>query len=117
MKLHERIREARQQLKASQETLAAQVGVTRGAVAQWEMPTGTAPSVENLIKIASLSGVAFEWLATGRGPKIHGQPAAASEARAAYVVAPADPLDEALRTAVSRLTQSKKKALLELLTR
>lgn len=117
MKLHERIREARKLLKASQEVLAAQVGVTRGAVAQWEMPTGTAPSVENLIKIAGLSGVAFEWLATGRGPKIHGEPASIREPRDAYTVVPDDPVEAALRSAVARLTQAKKKALLELLAR
>lgn len=117
MKLHERVREARKLLKASQEVLAAQVGVTRGAVAQWEMPTGTAPSVENLIKIAGLSGVAFEWLATGRGPKIHGEPLGTKEPRETYVFTAEDPVEEALRTVVSRLSQAKKKALLELLAR
>lgn len=43
------------------------MGVSRGAVAQWEMEKGTAPSVVNLSQLAVRTGVAFEWLATGRG--------------------------------------------------
>lgn len=117
MSLHERIREARKQLKASQEAFAAQLGVSRGAVAQWEMPAGTAPTVDNLAKIASLSGVAFEWLVTGRGQKIHGHPAEVDERRSNEAVTPADLLDQAVCAAVSRLTQAEKKALLKLLTR
>ncbi|ANB18731.1 XRE family transcriptional regulator [Dokdonella koreensis DS-123] len=58
----------------SQEDLAADLGVSRGAVAQWEMVEGTCPNVENLIALARRTGLAFEYLATGRGPKIQGQP-------------------------------------------
>lgn len=117
MKLHERIREARRLLGMSQEAVAAQVGVSRGAVAQWEMPSGTAPSVENLIKMASLSGVSFEWLATGRGAKVHEEGGVVREPRATYQAPLPDPLEESIRIAVTRLTQSKKRALLELLAK
>ena len=52
----------------SQTDLAAALGVSRGAVGQWE--TGeTAPSTENLAKAAIELGRPFEWLATGRGAK------------------------------------------------
>lgn len=58
----------------SQEEFAARLGVSRGAVAQWEMEKGTTPSVRNLEQVAVHSGVSFEWLATGRGPRIFGEP-------------------------------------------
>ena len=51
----------------SQADLARHVGVGPSAVAQWEVPAGTSPTVEHLAHIAKASGVSFEWLATGRG--------------------------------------------------
>lgn len=45
------------------------MGVQRTAVGQWERANGTHPTSENMIKIATICGVSFEWLATGRGPK------------------------------------------------
>lgn len=66
--LSTRIRHARRLAALTQATLAKAVGVGPSAVAQWELPIGTAPTIEHLIEIAVLSGVAFEWLATGRGP-------------------------------------------------
>jgi len=38
------------------------------------MENGTSPSVKNLDQIARLSGLAFEWVATGRGPMVFGEP-------------------------------------------
>lgn len=64
-KLYERVREARSLTKLTQEALAGELGVTRSAVAQWEMAEGTAPSVDNLIGLAKRSGMTFEYLATG----------------------------------------------------
>lgn len=58
----------------SQEILAGELGVSRGALAQWEMADGTSPSVDNLIALARRTGMAFEYLATGRGPRIQGEP-------------------------------------------
>jgi transcriptional regulator with XRE-family HTH domain len=62
-----RIRRARTMRKWTQAQLATQVGVHRSAVAQWEQPTGTKPSVIHLGKVAEALEVSFEWLATGRG--------------------------------------------------
>jgi transcriptional regulator with XRE-family HTH domain len=73
-KLYQRVREARKLTGLSQEQLAGEIGVSRGALAQWEMVDGTSPSVENLIVLAQRSGMAFEYLSTGRGSKIHGKP-------------------------------------------
>jgi len=62
-----RIREARRLTGLSRAELARQVGVRPSAAVQWEHENGTAPSVGNLIKIATLTHVSFEWLSTGRG--------------------------------------------------
>jgi transcriptional regulator with XRE-family HTH domain len=62
-----RVRQARRHANLSQAQLAAKVGVHRSAVAQWEHAGGCHPTVENMARIASTTGVAFEWLATGRG--------------------------------------------------
>jgi len=43
-RLADRIRIARHAAKLSQAALAARVGVTPGAVAQWESPDGTKPA-------------------------------------------------------------------------
>jgi transcriptional regulator with XRE-family HTH domain len=66
MSIAARIREVRDHRGLSQADLAAAVGVTRGACGHWEQGK-TAPSVENLARIAGVLGVRFEWLATGRG--------------------------------------------------
>lgn len=71
--MHERIREARRRVGVSQEEFAAALKVSRGAVAQWEMVDGTTPAVKNIEHIATLSGLCFEWVATGRGAKIFGE--------------------------------------------
>lgn len=67
--LANRIRQARRMASLSQSRLAAGIGVNRSAVAQWERKGGSIPTTEHMIEIAMLCGVAFEWLATGRGPK------------------------------------------------
>ena len=67
MRLAARIRVARQRAGLPQRELAAMIGVSRGAVANWESATGVLPATERLQRIAHATGVAFEWLATGRG--------------------------------------------------
>ncbi|AUB80065.1 hypothetical protein THSYN_03185 [Candidatus Thiodictyon syntrophicum] len=66
MSISERIREAREVKGLSQADLAATVGVSRGACGHWEQGK-TVPSVEHLAGVATVLGVRFEWLATGRG--------------------------------------------------
>jgi len=62
-----RIRIARQRARLSQEALAANLGVTRSAVANWEGADDVLPASARLAKLAKLTGVNYEWLATGRG--------------------------------------------------
>lgn len=67
MKLFMRIRVARHNIGLSQDALAKEIGVTRGAVANWECTDGVIPAAGRLGKIAKVTGVSYEWLATGRG--------------------------------------------------
>ena len=46
--LSDRIRRARRLAGISQAVLAVQVGVGPSAVAQWELPTGTTPTIDHL---------------------------------------------------------------------
>ncbi len=62
-----RIRIARRTAGLSQAQLALELGVQRSAVSHWEAQRGK-PSANNLRQLALLTGVQFEWLATGRGP-------------------------------------------------
>lgn len=73
-KLYERIRQARELTGLTQEALSAELGLTRSAIAQWEMVGGTAPSVENMIALARRTGMGFEYLATGRGEVVFAAP-------------------------------------------
>ena len=62
-----RIRLARRSAGLSQAQLALELGVQRSAVSHWEAQRGK-PSMNHLRQLALLTGVQFEWLATGRGP-------------------------------------------------
>lgn len=68
MKLNVRIRTARLRAGMTQTTLAQHLGVSRTAVVNWESGSNRArPSGERLEDICRLTGMAWEWLATGRG--------------------------------------------------
>lgn len=67
MKLSMRIRVARQYAKLSQSELALELGISRGAVANWESADGALPATTRLEKLALVTHVSYEWLATGRG--------------------------------------------------
>jgi len=67
MKLGMRIRVARHHARLSQAELAAHLGVSRSAVANWECDDGVHPVTMRLEGIALTTGVSYEWLATGRG--------------------------------------------------
>jgi len=65
--LQDRIRHARRTLGISRAELARRIGVGPSAAVQWEHNNGTSPRIRHLIAIARITGVSFEWLATGRG--------------------------------------------------
>ena len=58
---------ARRWAELSRVELAERVGVSKGAVAQWEHPVGTVPTIKNLVMVATVCRVDFDWLASGRG--------------------------------------------------
>lgn len=62
-----RIRTARRRAGLSQQKLARLLNVSRGAVANWESAVASSPSTSNLQRLALITGVAIEWLATGQG--------------------------------------------------
>ena len=98
-----RVRQVRRAAKLSQAQLAAQLGVCRSAVAQWERTGGTSPNVDHLAKMAIVTGVLFEWLATGRGPS---RPAGAEfEAAATAVDFAMDEFESRILNAVRRLSR------------
>ena len=68
--LSQRIRAARRASGLSQQALADRLGVTRGAVGNWESSNNVCPSAEKLAGIAGVFNVSFEWLATGRGAMV-----------------------------------------------
>ncbi len=67
MDMATRVRVARQRAGMTQGQLARQMGVTRAAVANWEVSDRPRPSVSNLVGVANTTDVSVEWLATGRG--------------------------------------------------
>ena len=68
-----RIRAARQAAGLSQEKLAEQLGLTRQAVTKWE--TGqSAPSTENLLRLAEVLGVPVSTLLDEAAPQPPGHP-------------------------------------------
>ena len=68
-----RIRSARQAARLTQTELAARLGLSRSAVAQWESTTGSMPSTASFAGIAAALACNFEWLATGQGPRMPGR--------------------------------------------
>ncbi|MGY1409392.1 MULTISPECIES: helix-turn-helix domain-containing protein [unclassified Luteimonas] len=101
-----RIRQARREAQFSQAQLAVQLGVCRSAVAQWERTGGTSPSVDHLAKVAIVTGVLFEWLATGRGGS-HPEGVELDNAATTTDFA-MDELESRILEAVRRLTRRKR---------
>lgn len=64
---HVRLRKARRHAGLTQGDIASASGVSRNAVTHWEHPEGTIPTLAHLSCVAQVTGVAFEWLCTGRG--------------------------------------------------
>lgn len=63
--LWQRLRQARRYADMTQAQLAAECGVSRGAVALWEAEEGdhrTKPTTDHLIAISKATGVPLEWL-------------------------------------------------------
>ena len=88
-----RIRLARRHGGLSQAALAAAVGVQRSAVSHWEASPGKSPSAVHLRQLAMVTGVQFEWLATGRGKMTLSPEVALDSVAAADALLVDDPLE------------------------
>lgn len=89
----QRIRLARRHAGLSQAALAAAVGVQRSAVGHWESAQGKFPSMAHLRELALVTGVQFEWLATGRGKMNLSADTAMDSVAAAEALLVDDPLE------------------------
>ncbi|HEY0505488.1 MAG TPA: helix-turn-helix transcriptional regulator [Lysobacter sp.] len=89
----QRIRLARRHAGLSQAALGAAVGVQRSAVGHWEAARGKFPSVGHLREVAMVTGVQFEWLATGRGSMALSPDTALDSVAAADAILVEDPLE------------------------
>jgi SOS-response transcriptional repressor LexA len=65
MKSHDLIRQERRRLGLSEQAFADAVGVSRGAVQQWEREGGTAPKRTTQARVAEVLGVALADLVEG----------------------------------------------------
>lgn len=66
MKSHKIIRDGRRRLGMSEQQFADAIGVSRGAVQQWEKADGTAPKRANQPRVAELLGISIAELVTGQ---------------------------------------------------
>lgn len=92
MKLNTRIRVVRHSLELSQAGLADGLGVSRSAVCNWECGLAV-PTGGNLLLLAELAHVSFEWLAMNRGRMKPDTPTYDPEAVDALLVYEADEME------------------------
>lgn len=96
MSLQTRIRMARRHAGLSQTGLAQAVGVQRSAVSHWEAPQGKNPNMAHLRDVATITGIQFEWLATGRGPMALSREVELDSVAVADALLVDDPLEQRL---------------------
>ena len=114
MHAQDRIRLARRHAGLSQARLAEAIGVQRSAVSHWESPQGKNPSVDHLRSVATVAGVAFEWLATGRGKMQLSEDAMLDSVSAADAILVEDPLELRLITAFREASPRTRVSLVEI---
>jgi transcriptional regulator with XRE-family HTH domain len=114
MKSHSRIKMARRHLNVSQAALATAVGVQRSAVSHWEAPLGKNPTLTNLRKIADLTAVQFEWLATGRGVMVLSREASLDSVATAHALLVDDALEMRMVEAMRSMSLTSKMSLVDI---
>lgn len=110
--MKERIKRARREREWSQAELARRMSVTQPSVAEWESGR-KAPNMKNLVRLAKLLDVGFEWLSTGRGEMRPPPALYVSEAAPAYEWM--QPEERRLLNTFARLQPRQREALLEFL--
>jgi transcriptional regulator with XRE-family HTH domain len=115
MTSQQRIRLARRHAAMSQTQLAQAVGVQRSAVSHWEAPQGKNPSVKHMREIAMVTGVQFEWLATGRGQMAPSRDSVLDSVSAVDAMLVDDSLEQRLLMAFREAPVRARLALVELM--
>ena len=115
MTSQQRIRLARRHAAMSQTQLAQAVGVQRSAVSHWEAPQGKNPSVKHLREISMVTGVQFEWLATGRGQMAPSRESVLDSVSAVDALLVDDSLEQRLLMAFREAPVRARLALVELM--
>jgi transcriptional regulator with XRE-family HTH domain len=115
-RLSDRVRTARQAAQMSQAKIASLINVTAGAVAQWEQPRGTKPTLGRLQAIAEITNVSFTWLATGHGTASPTKVSAGARDTVDTVYFAHDQLEESLLTEFRALTVRNRELVLSLVT-
>jgi len=105
---------ARRHAGLSQAELAELVGVHRSAVSHWERHGAHNPSIPNIRSVAKVTGVHFEWLATGRGPMSVSDDVLLDSVAAAEGLFVDDGLEVRLIHAIRRAPAAARIALVEL---
>ena len=114
MKPHSRIKMARRHHNVSQSGLAEAVGVQRSAVSHWEAPLGKNPTLKNLRKIAEITSVQFEWLATGRGGMALSQDLELDSVSTAHALLVDDALEMRMINALRSVSLESRMSLVEI---
>lgn len=109
----QRIRLARRHAGLSQAALGTAVGVQRSAVGHWESAQGKFPNAAHLREVAMVTGVQFEWLATGRGKMSLSPDTAMDSVAAADALLIDDPLELRLINAFREAPTRAKAPLVE----
>lgn len=110
----ERIQMARRHAGLSQARLASLIGVQRSAVSHWESRDGKQPTVAHIRQLAIVTGVQFEWLATGRGRMLLSAEVLLDAIPAVQGLLIEDPLELRLIKAVRNTTLNARMTLTEL---
>ncbi|HEY5781515.1 MAG TPA: helix-turn-helix transcriptional regulator [Lysobacter sp.] len=110
----QRIRLARRHAGLSQAALGTAVGVQRSAVGHWEAAQGKFPSAAHLREVAMVTGVQFEWLATGRGKMTLSPDTALDSVAAVDAILVDEPLELRLLAAFRNAPTLAKAPLVEL---
>lgn len=102
MKFSERVKQARQFAKLSQEELALAVGLTQGLISKIER--GDQEETASVVKIAKVCGVRPEWLDDESGEMIDGLYVEGEKLKNAFIIMQSLPeyaLDEAIERVIA----------------
>lgn len=112
LKLSDRVRSARRKASISQTEFARRIGVSPSAVAQWEHPNGTQPSLQSVVRILEITGACPSWLLLGASSKAGKRGSGAREVDALALEMYAHCIDEENLLTIFRKIPTSRRTLL-----